>query len=173
MGIREVLQTEIWSKETSRKILAKVWKIAKYAGISIGVVFVALALFVFVWTHWLTAKEHRLGKTALAQIDELQNFEGMNDVEFDAQVNRAEVKVDATNTAVLTAKDNEVAVILRFYLDQIKWARKREKQIQEISELHPESMNSERYRQSGLKIEQMNRDEIKMFKDSAHELLDK
>ena len=71
MGIREVSQAEIWSKETSRKILSRVWKVLKWAGISIGTVVAALALFVFVWTHWLTAKERNAGTTALAQIDAL------------------------------------------------------------------------------------------------------
>jgi hypothetical protein len=92
MGIREILQTEIWSKETSRKILARVWKIAKYAGISIGIAFAAFVLFGFVWAHWLTTKERNAGKAALAQIEVLQNFDSASDAEFDAQAKQAKEK---------------------------------------------------------------------------------
>jgi hypothetical protein len=173
MGIREVLQIEIWSKEASRKILKRTWKVLKYVGIGLGVLVAGVALFVFVETHWLTARERSTGVTALAQVDALQNFDGMSDAEFDVKVRQAEEKVDAANHAVLTAKDNEVAGCLHFYLDQIKWTRLSEKRMHKLLSLHPEYVNSERYKESDLSIEKSNRDYIKIWKDASHQSLDK
>jgi len=173
MGIREVSQAEIWSKETSRKILSRVWKVLKWAGISIGTVVAALALFVFVWTHWLTAKERNAGTTALAQIDALQKSDGLTDTDFDAQVRQAQEKVDAATSAELTARDHEVAMGLWFYLDEIKFRRFRNKRMQEVEKLHPEWASPERKEQLKLQHEKFDSEELKTWRDFSHELLDK
>jgi hypothetical protein len=175
MGIREVLQTEIWSKETSRKILAglrKILGVMKYVGLVLGVVVVGVVLWAWIWTHWLTAKERNAGSVALVQVDALQNFDGMSDADFDAKVKLAQEKVDAANHAVLTEKDNEVAGTLWFYLDQIKFTRLRQKRMHEVLNSHPEYARTDRYRESDLKMEKSERDYIKIWRDSAHELLD-
>jgi hypothetical protein len=64
MKVRELLQIELWSKITSRKIC-----------IGIGIVIVGLFSWCEVEKYWLTPGERDAGWTALAQIEELEKLQ--------------------------------------------------------------------------------------------------
>ncbi|MGA3334578.1 MAG: hypothetical protein ABSC62_10500 [Terracidiphilus sp.] len=105
MKVRELLQHEIWSKETSRKILV---------GFA---VFVAALFIVFgTWyefeTHWLTIRERVAAKVALQRIDALQNADSLSDEEFKIRRNEVNSAVDAAGLAARTSKDEMVAAEL-------------------------------------------------------------
>jgi len=168
MEIREILQTEIWSKQTSRKILVGLM----YLGIGLGVVFLGFVLWFWIWTHWLTAKERSAGKTALAQVEALQNLAAASDIEFDEQDRLAQEKVDAANKAVLTAKDNEIAITLSICLDELRMMR-RDKKMQERLDSLSANTRSEHSKVVDSRTEAVERDAIKNLEGVLHELLDK
>ncbi|MGD0444936.1 MAG: hypothetical protein ABSA39_13465 [Edaphobacter sp.] len=108
MTVREVLQIEIWSKRTSRKIL-----------IGLGIVVVLLVVgFVVLNTldeRWITPPERRAGRAALAQIEVLQNSDQLSDSEYDAGALQAKHKIDTAEQAAWTAQDQRIAAMLLGY----------------------------------------------------------
>jgi apolipoprotein N-acyltransferase len=113
MSVRELLQTEIWSKRTSRKIWVGI-------GIVFGIAAVGFGTLYLVERHWLTSGEREAGKAALVQIDALQNFDLISDEDFDARAKQAEEKVEAAKQAALTIRDERVADILYVYVSGIE-----------------------------------------------------
>jgi hypothetical protein len=112
MEIRELLQKELWSKKTSRKILS-------VAGRVLRVVEVLLVVFV-VWylvnALWLTPSERTAGRIALAKLDALQRFDGMSEDEYGGEYKQAETMVHAAEEAARTGRDNFIATSLSTYL---------------------------------------------------------
>jgi hypothetical protein len=108
MTIRGLLQKEIWSKRTSRKIL-----------IGLGIVVVLLVVgFVLLNTldeRWITPPERRAGRAALAQIEVLQNFDQMSDSEYDAGPLQAKQEIDTAEQAAWTSQDKRIALLLLGY----------------------------------------------------------
>ncbi|MGO8757829.1 MAG: hypothetical protein ACLQG3_06865 [Terracidiphilus sp.] len=98
MKIRELLRYEIWSKRTTRKILAV-----------FGIVVAVLALGFLGWyeaeLRWLTKGERAAAKVALQQIDALQNADSLSDEEFEIRRKQTDLAVDATEKAARTIKD--------------------------------------------------------------------
>jgi hypothetical protein len=175
MEIRELLQTEIWSKETSRKILARIWKILvglKYVGMSLVVAFLGFALWIFISTHWLTRGERKIGKITLAQVDALQNSDEMGDVEFLAGSKQAEENVKAAYVVAFTGRDRVTAFYLDIYLDELKHVRQYEK-MREKLDYRSRYVRSDRSKELDGKIEGSNRDSIKLFGESLHQSLDR
>jgi len=168
MGIRERLQTEIWSKQTSRKILVGL----KFVGIGLGVVLVVIALLVFVWTHWLTQGERSKGRIALVQVEALQNFDGMSDAEFDARLRQAQEKVNDANDAVFTARDRQIVVYLSLCLFEMQGMKKSQR-MREILDSRPGHTKSERFKELELKSDRSEHDLISQVVESLHESLDK
>jgi hypothetical protein len=105
MKIRELLQKEIWSKRTSRKIL-----------IGFGITVVVVVVLSAVDGHWITPPERHAARVALAQIDVLQNSKEMSDAEYDVGTRRAKESVDKAEHAAWTSRDKSIAVALFFYL---------------------------------------------------------
>jgi hypothetical protein len=66
MNLREILQIEIWSRRTTRRIFS-----------ILGYVAVALLIGLVIWfeveRHWLTKGERKTASTALRQIDGLSD----------------------------------------------------------------------------------------------------
>jgi hypothetical protein len=175
MEVREILQTEIWSAETSRKILARIGKILgrlKFVGIGLAVVLVGIVLWLFVWTHWLTEGERSKGKIALVQVDALQNFDEMNDAEFDARSQQAQEKVNEAMGAAVTFKDRTTANFVYIYLIELKQLRQQNK-MQEQLYSRPGYKRPGRTKESDLKLEKSQDDLIKIIRDAVHESLDK
>ncbi len=113
MSVRQLLQTEIWSNRTTRRML--VW-----SGTLLGFVIAVLAILILVERYWLTSGEQRAGRAALAQIDGLENFESMSVWEFDAKSYKAQALIDDAKKSAWTWRDKGVAESLSYYLDLIK-----------------------------------------------------
>ncbi len=109
MNIHELLQYELWSKTRTRKILTVT-----------GFATVVLVLLFAVWheveRHWLTQGERNAARTALVEIDLLQNAARMNGKEFDLQEQKAQLKFDAARNLTRTYRDKEIVAGLSLYL---------------------------------------------------------
>jgi hypothetical protein len=105
MNIRELLQIELWSKRTSRKIL-----------FVFGVVFAASAFGFFTWfeveVHWLTNGERAAAKVAFQRIDALQHADPMSNEEFKIRSDEVDTAVSAAENAARTKKDESISVEL-------------------------------------------------------------
>ena len=121
MTLHELLQTELWSKKTTRKILI----------VLAAVVCVCLA-WMAVEQHWLTPGERRAGRQALAQIDSLQEFGNLGNEVFEARVKETREQIDAANRAALTNRDRGVARTLGFYLDLTKIDQEETQKLQSL-----------------------------------------
>src|SRR5258708_2164631 len=104
MEIRELLQKEIWSKRTARKIL-----------IGFGIVAVGFVVLFAIDRYWITPPERNAAKAALAQIDALQNPNHMSDAEYDAEALQAKGKVDSAVQMAWTTRDEWIAKQLWWY----------------------------------------------------------
>ena len=115
MKVRELLQTEIWSKETSRKILRRVWRIVRPVTVVSGVLVLLLTVaFVLEW-YWLTSGERKTGRTALAKIEELEQLERNSSGEFDAMNGQAKAMVRVADQNAWTLRDRRAVNALEIY----------------------------------------------------------
>jgi hypothetical protein len=108
MTVRELLQIEIWSKRTSRKMLIGFGKIF----VCLVIVGVGVVAWVAISRHWITNAERNAGKAALAQIDALQRFDEMSDAEYEEGALQAKGKIAAAEQAAWTVKDRWVFINL-------------------------------------------------------------
>jgi hypothetical protein len=116
MKIRELLQTELWSKQTTRKFL--VW-----SGSVLWFVFGVLALWIGVEWYWLTPGERNAGRVALAQIDVLQSWDTLSDSDFNAADANAKGSLGVARQAAWTDRDKAIAGTLAVYLEMIEMDR--------------------------------------------------
>jgi hypothetical protein len=129
MKIRELLQTEIWSKRTSRKILV-------VTGIVLGILALGIGSLYEVNERWLTPREKSLAKAAFAQIDALQDVASFSDEDFDAKSKDAEAKVKAAQQAAMTVRDEQIAFVLDGYRGEIEDERDNIKMQKLMQERH-------------------------------------
>ena len=108
MKIRELFQTELWSKRTTRKVLVGF-------AVLIAALFIVFGTWYEVEWHWITPGERSTAKAALVEIDLLQNAESMNGKEFDSQEQKAQLKFDAARDSIRTHRDKEIVVVLSTY----------------------------------------------------------
>jgi hypothetical protein len=120
MNVRELLQKEIWSRRTSRKILIGF-------GITVVVVAVGFVVLNALDERWITPSERKAGRAALAQIEVLQNFNQMNDSEYDAGALQAKQKIDTAEQAAWTAQDKRIALMLLGYFESTDVKRSHKK----------------------------------------------
>lgn len=83
MKLRELSQTELWSKRTARKVFVGI-------GIAFWILLLTAGVLYEVEMHWLTPGERSAAKAALVEIDALQNAETMNGEEFDLAEKKAQ-----------------------------------------------------------------------------------
>ena len=107
--IRELLRKEIWSKETSRKIL-----------IFFAIVGVGIEVFHQVDIRWTTPAERKSARAALMQIDALQGPDLGSGNEFEVTEKKAEGLVQVAENAAITSRDKAVSVTLSSYLELTK-----------------------------------------------------
>jgi hypothetical protein len=116
MKVRKLLRYEIWSKETSRKIL-----------VGIGIIFVSLIGVLYggyeIDLHWLTRAERSAAKIALVQIDGLEDSGPMTLEEFETRSKQVEASVSAADRAARTLKDQLVEMQLGLYLMSVEGER--------------------------------------------------
>jgi hypothetical protein len=133
MKVRELLQIEIWSKETSRKILDPIRKILfwflpsrktlKRIGIVFGVLVVVLGVIVVVEVSWLTSGERKVASAALAEIDAMQGLVSASSNDFEARDRQAKETVKAAERVAWTSRDKVAAFGLWSYLNETENAR--------------------------------------------------
>jgi hypothetical protein len=135
MSIRELLQTELWSKETSRKI-----------GIKVGFVFCILAAALMGWflleTRLITPGERSAGRKALTQVDALQNLDGISNEDFKAREKQAKLKIETAQRAALTVRDGGVYAALGSYLLMTEMGRDDVQNQREMQQLIERNRNS-------------------------------
>jgi hypothetical protein len=112
MKLRELLQTEIWSKRTTRKI----WKV-------VGTVLVLVGLWFEVNHYWLTPSERKAARSALAKVDAIEKSDGLSKEEFGAKFSEAKQAVDATEREAWTTRDGKTSEMLSMYLDLVQVER--------------------------------------------------
>lgn len=105
MNVRKLLQTELWSKETSRKILVGV-------AIFTGALVVTYGIWYEVETHWSTDRERAAAKVALQRIDALQHADSLSNAEFKIRTDEVETALNAAEIAARTKKDELISIEL-------------------------------------------------------------
>lgn len=112
MEVRKVLQTEVWSKTTSRKI----WSVFRKILSGIEVFIVVLVIWFGINRIWLTSSERRAAIAALEKIDALQRFAVMSREQYSQEHAQAKSSVDAVERAAWTSRDLSIASTLSTYL---------------------------------------------------------
>jgi hypothetical protein len=105
MKFRELLQTELWSKRTTRKIL-----------VGIGIVFAGFFAWAAVDEHWISPEEHKAGREALVQIESLKKIDSEKDKDLELGVQQAQQKIEAAKNAAWTTRDTFLTLDLSMYL---------------------------------------------------------
>jgi hypothetical protein len=103
MNVRELLQTEIWSKRTTRKLL-----------IGLAVVICVSVSWETLDQTWITPPERVAAKAALQQIEMLQK---VSEQDFGSSERKASEAVDVAEKAAWTTRDLKLATTLSGYLD--------------------------------------------------------
>ncbi|MGA7342005.1 MAG: hypothetical protein WBX18_15475 [Terracidiphilus sp.] len=120
MTVRELLRYELWSEETSRRILGRIWKFLKPTAVVLGVLLFLLWIVFLVERNWLTSGERNAGRAALARIEGLQGLIDCNRDQFAAADQDAEAAVHLAMQKARTIRDNSVAFNLWMYLNEVE-----------------------------------------------------
>ncbi len=115
MNVRTLLQTELWSEETSRRILRRTWKIARPVAVVSGILALLLAFVFVVEWRWLTTGERKAGQAALAKIEELEQLETNASDGFDAINSQAKALTTVAGQKAWTLRDRRAADLLELY----------------------------------------------------------
>jgi hypothetical protein len=132
MKIRELLQRELWSKSTTRKILARVGKVLVRVGIVLGVLAVVIVIVLAIEIHWMTAGERKVATEALSEIDVTQNFVYASDNDFETRFQQAKKTVEAAKRTAWTIRDKDVVMWLSIDLDSIENDRNQARRMKEM-----------------------------------------
>ena len=124
MKVRELLQIEIWSKETSRRILAWTRKILVRLGVVLGVLVVVIGVILAIEMSWLTSGERKVAGAALVEIDAMQNLVSASDGEFEARDKQAKEAIEAAERAAWTIRDKGAVSDLSYYLFETEEGRR-------------------------------------------------
>ena len=108
MKARELLQIELWSKETSRKLLIGF-------GIAFGLCLIGLFGWYEVEVRWLTSGEREKARAALRAAEEFDKAEPLSNIEFDARRKQLDARVKAAEAAAKTIRDHSVEMRLYWY----------------------------------------------------------
>jgi hypothetical protein len=111
MKVRELLQTELWSKRTTRKIL-----------VGFAIVVVGFGVVFTVEVKWLTPGERVAAKQALASLDVLQNLNS-GDEDFLKRTTQVHALIDVADQAAWTLRDDRIVTALRAYSDWLDFSR--------------------------------------------------
>ncbi|MGA2635999.1 MAG: hypothetical protein ABSF16_17325 [Terracidiphilus sp.] len=142
MKVRELLQIELWSKEISRKILRRTWKILVRIGIVSGVIVLVLGIILVVELRWMTSGERKAATVALVEIDGLQNIDSLSEDDANAGLKRANEKLGLASQASWTIRDKSVVLSLSMYLWEIEHKREDKKFIDNAIRNNPSWWNS-------------------------------
>jgi hypothetical protein len=156
MKIRELMQTEIWSKKTT-------WKIC-----------IAVVAFIGLWPvswysferFYLSPRERNAARDALAEIDRLQESGSLTDDAFAAKAKTAEAKIRNADRVEWTERDIGVNFLLSNYLGLIQTERILARKQRDSGTLQVDPTKQTEYWQSRLKKSEAE------HKSRLHKLLD-
>jgi hypothetical protein len=109
MRFRELLQYELWSKKTSRKIL-----------IGLGIVIVVFVVWAAIEQYWISPGERKVAKIALLKIDDLQDFATISGQDFDVRARTAGEQIASAQRTAWTMRDRLLALSLSAYFELTK-----------------------------------------------------
>ena len=127
MKIREILQIELWSKRTTRKILVGL-------GILVASSFIVFWIWSKVELNWLTHGERVAAKAALKKIDELQSAGSLADAEYEKRRSEADAAIDTAERVAKTRKDTLIEMKLMMCSVGATSARFRTREQQQIEQ---------------------------------------
>jgi hypothetical protein len=152
MKFRELLQTELWSKETSRKILEPTRRILFWIipsrknlvriGIVLGVLVVVLGAVFAVELSWLTSGERKAATVAMVQINALQDFDSISMDDANTRCKQTWEAVRTSEHVSWTLRDHHVAFFLSDYLWMTEQDWKEKREIEEAIRNNPSYWNS-------------------------------
>ena len=116
MNVRGLLQFELWSKKTSRKILVGI-------GIVFGLLLVCLICWYEVEIHWITPGERDAARAALKEIDAIEDAGPLSEQELKVRTEQAEAVVKLAEAAAQTHRDNSIRMDLDLYLVGVEMER--------------------------------------------------
>ncbi|MGO9777941.1 MAG: hypothetical protein ACLQGT_01105 [Terracidiphilus sp.] len=120
MKVRELLQIELWRKETSRKVLRRIWRVLKPVAIALGLLLVLLFVSYEVEIHWLTSGERQAGKVALAQVEKLETLSYCRCEQFAVANKEATNAVQNVRSKAWTLRDRGLVEWLELYRWQVE-----------------------------------------------------
>jgi hypothetical protein len=138
MKVRELLQFEIWSKQTTQGIF-----------LGFGIVALSLLVTLGLWyevdLHWLTKGERDAARLALQRVDELQAVVALDD-EYKARDDKANAALKAAEDVAKTDKDDSIHMNLSVCLTGVETAHTEilEQRLILEGRLHPMANGSDR-----------------------------
>ena len=138
MTLREVLQIELWSKQTTRKIV-------KTVGICFAMVVCIVSIGFALETLWINPLERSTAKVALSDVESLQGIDSTKEDEYKARKDKAEAATEGAQKAAWTWRDQNLSQALYGYLFLIEMEHdepRRRAALQEFYQKHPEHRKS-------------------------------
>jgi hypothetical protein len=113
MNVHELLQTELWSKRTS-------WRILVGLGIATGLCLVGFVSWNEYEVHWLTSGEREASRAALAEIDSMEDAGSLSDRAWEARKQQVKTKIEATKKEVRTYRGTLMEMDLSLYFLRVE-----------------------------------------------------
>ncbi len=162
MTFHEVLQFELWSKQTTRKILSVV-------GIGFVTVGFIVSIALAVESLWINPRERNAAKVALADVEDLQQTTGVTEDEFKIRKGKAESATERALNVAWTWRDQHISEALFGYQTLMEAQHDephRRAVLHEFVQKHPE------YRRSGAQKENLSPQIIELIGKRLHGALD-
>jgi hypothetical protein len=173
MKIHELLQTELWSKERSRKIFRWIWRFLKPASIALGLLLVLLYVFHVVEVHWLTNGEKQAGKAALAQVERLEALRYCRCGQFAVANKEATKGVQDARSKAWTIRDKGTAEWLELYRWQVETENADDLRRAEVVEfVARKHLQIQMDPQSEAKDRELKNESFRQIRGILHQLLD-
>jgi hypothetical protein len=173
MTLREILQTELWSKQTTRKMLSGLWRVLKPVVVVLGSAAVLLLLVYEVESHWLTKGEREAGRVALERAEKLESLCYCRCEQFAATNEEAKKAIEDARSKAWTLRDRGLVDWLELYrwdVDMENGADMREARITKFQverhlQLHPDPESEEKLRALSSEEHRILRDELRKMLD--------
>jgi hypothetical protein len=169
MNVRELLQIELWSKEASRKVVRRIWRVLKPVTIALGLLLVLLFVSYEVEAHWLTSGEKQAGKVALAQVEKLEALSYCRCEQFAVTNKEATNAIQFARSKAWTLRDHGLAEWLEFYRWQVETENADDLREAEIArrhlQLHADPQSEEKRRE-------LSNETFRQIRGALHQLLD-
>lgn len=139
MTVREFLQIELWSKNTTRKIV-------KVVGVCFGSLVVVGAVFLALELGWINPHERSTAKIALADIEGLRQISAESEDEYKTRKVKAEVAAESALEAAWTWRDERICTAISAYLTLVEMQHEepqRRAMLHDFYQKHPQFKESD------------------------------